>query len=151
MAAEEEPILADVHKLLIEDGSPATYKLVGFITGLSITRAKAERAISSFNDCTNNNYRPSRNDRQLSGTAFIYNGATNGLNHGFMEDLFDNNTEFNFKIVPTDCDGDPLVGEIERSGSGFFTQLDDSHELGESSNYSFTIRVKGPFTTAVVA
>jgi hypothetical protein len=150
MAAQEEPILADVHKLMIEDGDPATFKLVAFITGLSITRAKAERAISSFNDCTNNNYRPSRNDRQVSGTAYIYNGDDNGLNHGFMEGLFDANTEFKFKIVPTDCDGDELVGELKREGTGFFTQLDDSHELGESSNYSFTIRVKGAFETTAV-
>jgi hypothetical protein len=150
MAAQEEPILADVHKLQIEDGSPAAFVTVGFITGLTITRAKAERAISSFNDCTNNNYRPSRNDRTVSGTAYIYNGADEGLNHGFMEELFDNNTEFKFRIIPLDCDGDELVGELQREGTGFFTQLDDNHSLGESSDYSFTIRVKGPFDTSVI-
>jgi hypothetical protein len=148
MAVQEEPLLADLHKLQIKDDG--TYKTVAFITNLSISRSKAERAISSFNDCTNNSYRPSRNDRTLSGTAYIYNGTENGLAHSFMEGLFDNNTEFDFRIIPLDCAGDPLVGEIQREGEGFFTQLDDNHDLGESSSYTFTIRVKGAFDTTVV-
>jgi hypothetical protein len=148
MAVQEEPLLADIHKLQIkEDG---TFVTVAFITNLSITRSKAERAISSFNDCTNNSYRPSRNDRQVSGTAYIYNGSDEGLPHSSLEELFDDNTEFDFRIIPTDCDGDPLEGEIQRDGEGFFTQLDDNHDLGESSSYTFTIRVKGAFTTIPV-
>lgn len=149
MAAQEEPLLADVHKFQVKnnDATPA-FETVAFITGLDITRSTAAREISSFNDCGETVERPGRSSRSISGTFYIYNGSAEGLNHVFVEELFDNKSEFEFQIIPLDCDGNELIGEYARSGTGFLTELGDSHQLGESSVATFTINVKGKLTIA---
>jgi predicted secreted protein len=150
MAAQNEPLLADVHKFQIETSTAGTYKTVAFITGLEVNRSRAAREISSFDDCGETVERPGRATRSLSGTFYIQNGTTAEWNHVDVEKLFDDKEEFKFKIVPIDCEGDEMVGEYEREGEGFLTELGDSHQLGESSVASFTINVKGALKVTVI-
>lgn len=152
MAAIVDPLIGNIFKLRINTNfTTPSWKTVAALTNLQLDLNSSERSIGSFDTCGWEANAPGLKNSSVSATAWVnYNPITNVLKTNDLFDLFNNNTKFQFKIIPVDCEGNILTDEYMYSGEGYVGAMPFTFPNEDTASIDLELRT-GQITQAKAA
>ena len=117
------------------------WKMAVCATEHTLSRQKAETTV--ITKCGSETT-PGTDDDSISLTvAFLIGAAPTGqLNGDDLEDIYDNGTEFDWRIT----DAYPSAQYIDKQGAGVMTSMEQTYPAEGAVEYSFTLKVNGSIT-----